>query len=263
MQRNYTYYFNSLVSIISLVHLILFTSCTQRNRSHVEIPDEENSKIAISEKLNTLTLQEIQEGWKLLFDGKTTEEWKSAASDTFPETGWETKNGTLTILGTGGGSIVTRQTFSDFDLKLEFRLTKGANSGIKYVVKYYPAKDSKSPPLGLEYQLLDDENHPDADVHQTHTHASLYDLIIATNRKINPIGEWNKARILVQGNHIEHWLNGIKVVEYERGNEEFHKLVANSKYKNYENFGEHKEGYILLQDHGNKVSFRNIKIREL
>ncbi|MCK4345018.1 MAG: DUF1080 domain-containing protein [Bacteroidales bacterium] len=252
----------TLTSFILLINFILFTSCTQRNRSQVEIPDEKNPKIAISEKLNTLTQQEIQEGWKLLFDGKTTEEWKSAASDTFPETGWEIKNGTLTVLGTGGGSIVTRQTFSDFDLKLEFRLTKGANSGIKYVVKYYPAKDGKSSPLGLEYQLLDDKNHPDG-VHQTHTHASLYDLIVATNRKINPPGEWNKARIVVQGNHIEHWLNGVKVVEYERGSEEFHELVANSKYKNYENFGEHKEGYILLQDHGNKVSFRNIKIKEL
>lgn len=218
-----------------------------------------------SDEPNTLTDQEKTDGWKLLWDGKTSTGWKSIKSDAFPEKGWGIKDGVLTVLGKIGGDIVTVDKFSSFDLKLEFKITKGANSGIKYFLDEDVARDNKTG-LGLEYQILDDANHPDAKagISGNHTLASLYDLITAsTDKKPKPVGEWNEARIVVKGKHVEHWLNGDKVVEYERGSPEFRELVAKSKYKNNKNFGEFPEGRLLLQDHGDTVSFRNIKIKTL
>ena len=205
-----------------------------------------------------LSQEEIQQGWKLLFDGKTSNGWKGAQSETFPDSGWEIKDGVLTVLADKrGGDIVTVDQFNSFELSLEFKLTPGVNSGIKYFVQ--PGTS-----LGLEYQILDDERHADANqgVGGNRTLASLYDLIPAENKKPNPIGEWNQAYILVKGNHIEHWLNGIKVVKYDRGSQCFRALIQKSKYKDIENFGLHPKGHILLQDHGDMVSFRNIKIKE-
>jgi len=206
-----------------------------------------------------LSQQESKVGWKLLFDGKTSNGWKATQSETFPERGWEIQDGVLTVLaGNKGGDIITVDQFSSFELSLEFKLTSGANSGIKYFVQ--PGTS-----LGLEYQILDDERHPDAKqgVAGNRTLASLYDLIPAENKKPNPIGEWNQARIVVRGNHIEHWLNDDKVVEYDRGTQCFRALIQKSKYKDIEGFGLHPKGHILLQDHGDTVSFRNIKLREL
>lgn len=208
---------------------------------------------------NTLSQEEILEGWKLLFDGKTSEGWKSARESTFPESGWEIDEGTLTVRAAKrGGDIVTEDQYSDFELSLEFRLTPGANSGIKYFVQ--PGTS-----LGLEYQILDDERHPDAreGVEGNRTIASLYDLIPAENKKVNPVGEWNHARVVVTGSRVEHWLNGVKVVKYERTTQCFRALVAKSKYKDIDNFGLHPKGHILLQDHGDTVSFRQIKIKIL
>ena len=208
------------------------------------------------QKINVLTDKEIEDGWSLLFDGTSTEHWRSADKPDFPEKGWQVEDGVLTILGIGGGDIITVAQYADFELSLEFRLTPGANSGIKYVVQTGTS-------LGLEYQLLDDERHPDAKegVGGNRTLASLYDLIPAENKKVRTIGEWNHARIVVQGKHVEHWLNGEKVVEYERATQMYRALIAKSKYKDITNFGEFSKGHILLQDHGNVVSFRNIKIR--
>ncbi len=206
-----------------------------------------------------LSRQEIRQGWKLLFDGKTSNGWKGAQSETFPERGWEIKDETLSVLPSNkGGDIVTIDQFASFELSLEFKLTPGANSGIKYFV--LPGTS-----LGLEYQILDDDRHPDAKqgVAGNRTLASLYDLIPAENKKSNPIGEWNQARIVVKGNHIEHWLNGEKVVEYDRDTQCFRALIQKSKYKDIEDFGLHPRGHILLQDHGDAVSFQNIKLREL
>lgn len=214
---------------------------------------------------NTLTDQEKADGWKLLWDGKTSAGWKSIKADTFPAQGWEIKDGVLTVLGKIGGDILTVDKFSSFDLKVEFKLTKGANSGIKYFLDAEAASVKKSA-LGLEYQILDDANHPDAKAGTggNHTLASLYDLITASaDKKSNPVGEWNEARIVVKGKHVEHWLNGTKVVEFERGSPEYRELVAKSKYKTAKSFGEGADTPILLQDHNDTVSYRNMKIKTL
>ncbi|HEY9165335.1 MAG TPA: DUF1080 domain-containing protein [Candidatus Kryptonia bacterium] len=219
---------------------------------------------------NTLTEKELKEGWKLLFDGKTTNGWRGAYRDTFPEKGWEVRDGMLIVEASGGGEaanggdIVTVDEYSSFDLMVDFKLTEGANSGIKYFVT---EKQKKSPgsAIGLEYQLLDDARHPDAKLglNGNRTLASLYDLFPAVNKHPNPIGAWNTARILVKGMRVEHWLNGIKVLEYERGGKEFLAHKAESKFKDMPDFGIAAKGHILLQDHGYQVFFRNVKIRIL
>lgn len=221
-------------------------------------------------QLNTLTQKEQKEGWQLLFDGKSTNEWTGTKGNDFPEKGWMIEDGILTALGstgadyTNGGDIITKDQYGNFELSLEFKIPKGANSGIKYfVVNDFP--NQKGNYLGLEYQIIDDENHADAKlgVKGNRTLASLYDLIHAKNKKVKPVGEWNQAKIMVRGNHVEHWFNGRKVLEYERGSSEFRKLVAASKYKDLQDFGEMPAGHILLQGHGDTVHFRNIKIRNL
>jgi hypothetical protein len=219
---------------------------------------------------NTLSEMEKSAGWELLFDGISTQGWRGAYKTGFPEKGWRVHDAMLTVdsatggESTNGGDIVTLNTYSDFELKLEFRLSPKANSGIKYFVT--ESENNKGSAIGLEYQLLDDVLHPDAKLgnHEgSRTLGSLYDLIAAENKRVNAMGEWNRARILSVGNHVEHWLNGVKILEYERGSDEFRKLVSESKYKVWKNFGEAEEGFILLQDHGTEVSFRSIKIREI
>tara|TARA_R110002049_G_scaffold3340_1_gene25676 strand:+ start:333 stop:1724 length:1392 start_codon:yes stop_codon:yes gene_type:complete len=221
---------------------------------------------------NNLTLDEEKSGWKMLWDGKTTDGWRGAKLEGFPEQGWEINNGELIVLASGGGEsaaggdIVTAELYGDFELKVDFKLTPGANSGIKYYVDTEINKGAGSS-IGLEYQILDDELHPDAKLgnHEgSRTVSSLYDLIQADpNKPINPIGEWNSAYILSKNNHVEHWLNGVKVLEYERGSKDFLKLVSESKYAKWPNFGTLEKGQILLQDHGDRVSFKNIKIRSI
>jgi Domain of Unknown Function (DUF1080) len=222
---------------------------------------------------NTLTDYERRSGWRLLFDGATPKGWVGAYQKTFPEHGWKIDTGVLTVLegkgemSTNGGDVVTTGQYKAFDLSFEFRLTPGANSGMKYFVTL-KEEHTGNAGIGLEYQLLDDSLHPDAKLGRDgdRTLSSLYDLIPAKKQRrfLRPIGEWNTGRIIVYpDNHVEHYLNGVKVLEYERGSAEFRALVAISKYKIYPNFGEAPEGHILLQDHGNEVSFRSIKIREL
>jgi len=221
---------------------------------------------------NKLIPYEQQSGWKLLFDGKSTAGWIGAYKKTFPEKGWEVKDGILKVLSstggesTNGGDIVIKDQYSAFELSFDFKLTKGANSGVKYFVTLN--ENNSGSAIGLEYQLLDDTLHPDARAGRdgNRTLASLYDLIKAqkATRFIRQPGNWNTARIIVYpNNHVEHYLNGIKVLEYDRGSQAFRDLVAMSKYKVWPNFGEAPKGHILLQDHGNEVWFRSIKIREL
>ena len=221
---------------------------------------------------NQLTIDEEKNGWKLLWDGSTTNGWRGARLDDFPAEGWVIENGELIVLSSGGeestagGDIVTNDLYGNFEFQLDFKLTKGANSGIKYFVDTDLNKGPGSS-IGLEYQILDDDNHPDAKLgnHEgSRTMASLYDLIkVDPDKPVNPIGEWNHARILSKDNHVEHWLNGMKVLEYERKSDTYKKLVSESKYKIWPNFGETDKGHILLQDHGDRVAFKNIKIRPI
>jgi len=225
---------------------------------------------------NTLTKNEKRKGWRMLWDGKSTDGWRGAKLGKFPESGWSIKDGVLMVEkgnggeSTNGGDIVTIDKFNDFELKLEFKITEGANSGIKYFVNP-DLNTGVGSAIGLEYQILDDKKHPDAKmgVNGNRTLGSLYDLIPASNLSVpsrnkpaNGPGKWNRAHLIVKGNHVEHWLNGAKIVEYERGTQMYRALVAYSKYKKWPNFGEAAAGHILLQDHGDEVHFRSVKIRE-
>jgi hypothetical protein len=221
---------------------------------------------------NKLGNREERAKFKYLFDGKTTNGWRGAKLDGFPKHGWSVKDGVLTVHESGGGEseaggdIVTIKKYSDFELHLDFKLTPGANSGIKYFVDPELNK-GKGSSIGLEYQILDDQRHKDARLgnHKgSRALAGLYDLIEADNysKHPNPVGQWNHAVVISKGNHVEHWLNGRKVLEYDRKTPGFRKLVQESKYKTWPGFGEWEKGHILLQDHGNTVSFRNIKIKE-
>ena len=226
---------------------------------------------------NTLTQNETATGWKLLFDGNTSAGWRGAHKDAFPDKGWKVGNGVITVSGadggesTNGGDIVSMGEYSAFELSLEFKITEGANSGIKYFVT--EGEKQKGSAFGLEYQILDDARHPDAKLFTafdgSRRCAGLYDLIKPQNIRFNGVGQWNQAVVKVfPDNRVEHWLNGFKTVEYERGSDAYRELVKGSKYsaKEYnENglFGEAPKGRILLQDHGDEVSFRSIKIREI
>ncbi len=223
---------------------------------------------------NILTTKEKSDGWKLLWDGKTTEGWRSAGLSTFPEKGWTILDGTLSPNkgeNKGGGDIVTLKKFKNFILEVDFKITEGANSGIKYFIQSEPGQLNT---VGFEYQILDDERHPDAKegINGNRTLASLYDLVPANSqvfdpnqpvKRVNSIGQWNRARIEVNGNHVMHFLNGVKVLEIVKDSQAFKDVIAQSKFSKKPGFGEFTNGYILLQDHGHEVSFRNIKIKEL
>lgn len=220
---------------------------------------------------NRLSDAERRAGWMLLWDGATTSGWRSVKGEGFPQKGWSVANGALSVAGSGGGDIVTTRAYRDFELSVDFRLTPGANSGIKYGLD--AGRLDAGEGLGLEYQLIDDARHSDAKLGRdgNRTLAALYDLIPPRNlldpshpgKRINPPGEWNRAVIVVRGNHVEHWLNGFKMVEYERGSPAFRALVRDSKYAKVPGFGEGVQAPILLQDHGDRVDFRSIKLREL
>ena len=211
-----------------------------------------------AEEPNTLSAAEKAAGWKLLFDGKTTAGWVAIGKSAFPEKGWTVDAGALHLSkGGGGGNIVTSEAYQDFELVWDWKIADGANSGLKYNLPD-PAKD-----IGFEYQLLDDEHHPDGvrggRLHQT---AGLYDIIEpAADRKVNPPGQWNTSRIVVKGNHVEHWLNGAKTVEFDMGSDALKAAVAKSKFKNVARFGEKAKSPILLQDHGDEIWVRSVKLR--
>jgi len=219
---------------------------------------------------NTLTKEEKAAGWKLLFDGKTTNGWRGFRREGFPAEGWAIEDGTIKhVKGEGaqslhGGDIITVGQYDNFELRLDWKLTPGGNSGIKYLIDEKMVKTGHSG-LGFEMQVLDDEGHPDAKAGHdgNRTAGALYDLIAPQKKAAKPAGEWNQVRLIVHGNHVEHWLNGVKVVEYELGSPRLKSLIAQSKYKDIPGFGEVRKGHILIQDHGDEVWYRNVKIREL
>jgi hypothetical protein len=228
---------------------------------------------------NELTPKEKKDGWKLLFDGESTAQWRSAKSDSFPSNVWIVTNGMLKVISKGnaeasaGGDIITRERYSNFDLKVDFKCTPACNSGIKIFVQPdldpisgHGAKPGQGSAIGLEYQILDDVGHPDANlgINGNRKLGALYDLLPAnSNKHVNPMGEWNHAEIISKGKHVENWLNGRKILEYDRGSAAFRAAVATSKFKNIPGFGEWADGHILLQEHGSEVSFKNIKLKVL
>ncbi|MBD3617795.1 MAG: DUF1080 domain-containing protein [Gracilimonas sp.] len=215
-------------------------------------------------KQNTLSEEEQDDGWELLFDGASPDDWRGYQKDGFPEQGWKVEDGMLMVLaGGGGGDIITRETYGDFILKLEWKAEKGGNSGIFYRALEQPTQAIYwSAP---EFQILDNENHPDATRGEDGNRkaGSLYDLIPAKPQNANPYGEWNSAKIVANGSKIEHWQNGEKVLEYELWTPKWYEMLRNSKFVDHPEFGDMHEGHIGLQDHGNTIQFRNIKIKKL
>lgn len=213
---------------------------------------------------NELTEKEKAAGWRLLFDGKTTQGWRSFKKESFPDQGWVVVDGWLHCLGKGGGNkgggdIVTDAEFGDFDLQWEWKLAPAGNSGVKYFVL-----ETRNEALGHEYQMIDDEAAPGVDKgNPKQLTASFYAVLAPSPPPIKPPGEVNRSRVLVRGNHVEHWLNGVKVLEYECGSEVVKAAIATSKFKDKAGFGDKVRGHILLTDHTSKTWFRNVKIREL
>jgi 3-keto-disaccharide hydrolase len=230
---------------------------------------------------NTLTSTERSSGWRLLFDGRTLSGWRGLGYDTVPTAHWVVVNASIKKIPSGdvprvadgrplaGGDLMTRDSFADFELSFEWKVTQGANSGVKYNVSeaMSMAQGGTGGPshsaLGFEYQILDDDRHEDAKL-ASHRAGALYDLVAPNERKrLRPVGQWNRSRVVVRGSHGEHWLNGEKVVEFDLGTAHMDSLLAASKYKTIPGFGERRRGHIVLQDHGDEVYFRDIKVRPL
>jgi hypothetical protein len=226
---------------------------------------------------NTLSATERSDGWRLLFDGKTFDGWRGLGYDTVPTSHWKIENGTIRKLADGqvprlpdgqpaaGGDLMTRDTYRDFELTWEWKISRAGNSGVKYNVseEISMANAPNHAALGFEYQMLDDSLHEDNKV-PSHRAGALYDLIPPNGSKtLKSVGEWNSSRLVFRGNHGEHWLNGTEVVEFELGTPLMDSLLAKSKYHDIKGFATRRAGHIVLQDHVDEVFFRNIKIRIL
>ncbi len=215
---------------------------------------------AAADNPNVLTDKEKREGWRLLFNGTSLEGWRGYRMQGLPEAGWEIKDGLLkTVPKVRGRELITVQKFNDFEFSWEWRIAPAGNNGVKYFVT-----EERPAAPGHEYQMIDDEKNPDGKVGPQRTTAAFYDVLPpAPDKPTKPAGEWNQSRILVRGNHVEHWLNGKKVLEYELGSERVKEGLAKSKFKTFPDFGSKIEGHIMLTYHNDECWFRNLKVREL
>ncbi len=226
---------------------------------------------------NMLSDREQRDGWRLLFDGKTFDGWRGLGYDSVPTAHWKIEDGAIRKLADGqvprlpdgqpaaGGDLMTRDTFRDFELTWEWKISRAGNSGVKYNVseEISMANAPNHAALGFEYQMLDDSLHEDNKV-PSHRAGALYDLIPPNaNKVLAPVGEWNSSTIVFRGNHGEHWLNGQKVVDFDLGTPLMDSLMAKSKYRDIKGFAQKRTGHIVLQDHIDEVFFRSIKIRVL
>ena len=233
--------------------------------------------IAAAQSPNELTTAERANGWRLLFDGTTLTGWRGLGYDSVPSAHWRVVDGAIVKIPTAqvqrqpdgqpaaGGDLMTVEAFRDFELAFEWRVTPGANSGVKYNVSEELSLKhaSNHAALGFEYQVLDDVLHPDNEI-ASHRAGALYDIIEPrADKRLRPVGEWNSARVVLRGNHGEHWLNGVKVLEFDLETPRLNSLLERSKYKPIPGFAARRRGHIVLQDHGDEVYFRNIKIRAL
>ena len=210
---------------------------------------------------STQTVADTNGGeWKSLFDGKTSVGWHSFQKQSFPVKGWVIDNGWLHCLGRDGGDILSDDEFEQFELQWEWKIAPGGNSGLKYFVL-----ETRNAPLGHEYQMLDDNSNSDAKIAGgKHLTASFYDVVKPEVKPLtNPPGQINLSRVVVRGNHVEHWLNGLKILEYECGSDALKAAIRESKFKNTPGFGNRVKGHLLLQDHGSEVWFRDLKIRDI
>jgi len=228
------------------------------------------------EPANTLTDAERASGWRLLFDGRTLKGWRGLGSDSVPTAHWKVERGAIRKIASGnvpkladgqpaqGGDLMTVDTFGDFELRWEWKVTPGANSGVKYNVseELSMAQAPNHAALGFEYQVLDDDRHVDGHL-PNHRAGALYDLIAPNAQKrLRPVDVWNASKVVFRGNHGEHWLNGAKIVEFDVGTPHMDSLLAVSKFRSIAGFATRRKGHIVLQDHGDEVFFRNIKVRE-
>jgi hypothetical protein len=213
---------------------------------------------------NTLTDAEKKAGWILLFDGHSLDGWRGYKKPDATDSRWQVEDGTLTLPANNGKDthgerdIISKDTFEQFELSFDWKIAEGGNSGVKYFVL-----EDRDSAIGHEYQVIDDERHPDAKVGPNRQTAAFYDVLQANDRPLKPAGEWNTSRIVVRGQTVEHWLNGKKVLQYELNSPALNAAIEKSKFKGMERFGKRQNGHILLQDHGNQVWFRNLKIRRL
>ncbi|MEO5904320.1 MAG: DUF1080 domain-containing protein [Gemmatimonadaceae bacterium] len=207
---------------------------------------------------NVLSRQDVAEGWRLLFDGRTTTGWREFRKPSI-SSGWQVVDGSLVRVADGAGDIITNEQFRNFEFALEWNVSEGGNSGIFYRVNEQADIIWQA---AAEMQVLDDARHQDGKSDLTSAGAS-YGLYPAPRGVVRPAGQWNEARLVVNGDHTEHWLNGVKLLEYERGSADWKDRVAKSKFSTMPLYGIAKQGHIGLQDHGDRVAFRNIRIRVL
>ena len=264
-----------LKSLTLVILFALFMSCQSQKDAEPTDQMQAEPQTQDTADLNVLTDKEKAEGWILLFDGKSFEGWRGLGREGIPEGHWTIEDGAIKKVPSKdvplqedgqplvGGDLITIERYENFELHFEWKISPAGNSGIKYNVSEemstaYPPQYAA---LGFEYQILDDESHPDAQVGDNHTAAALYDLIAPEGKILRPVGEFNTARIIFCGNHGEHWLNGVKVLEYDLDTPEMAALVDASKYKKYPDFAKKRKGHIILQDHSDAAWFRNIKIR--